>query len=134
MSVVKSKRGESDMEFIHTARELQIYTIRKCASFPKRYTFYLNRQIADHANKVYQCVVMANSTYPTNIHEVQVRRDYLMKANAILQSLVAQIETAHEIFGLEARVMKHWMDLVGKEIRLVKGTLKKDKERYKNIK
>lgn len=134
MSVVKSKRGESGMEFVHTARELQIYTLKKCASFPKRYTFYINAPIARHANQIYQCVVMANSTYPTNQHEVQIRRDYLMKANALLQSLVAQIETAHEIFGLETRIMKYWMDLVEKEIRLVKGTIKRDKERYKNIK
>jgi len=134
MSVVRSKREESNMEYIHTARELQIYTIRKCAGFPKRYTFYVNQPIADHANKIYRCVVMANSVYPTNAHEVQIRRDYLIKANAILHSLVAQIETAHEIFGLEAKVIKYWMELVEKEIRLVKGTLKKDKERYKNMK
>ena len=40
---------------------------------------------------------------------------------------------SYELFGLEPNVMKFWMDLVDKEIRLVKGTLKKDKERYKNI-
>ena len=78
MSVVRSKREESNMEYIHTARELQIYTIRKCAGFPKRYTFYVNQPIADHANKIYRCVVMANSVYPTNAHEVQIRRDYLI--------------------------------------------------------
>jgi hypothetical protein len=133
MSVVKSKRGESDMEFIHTARELQIYTIKKCAAFPKRYTFYINQPIAELANRIYTCVVMANSIYPTNAHEVQLRRDYLLKANATLYSLVSQIETAHEIFGLETRVMKYWMTLVNREIRLIKGVLKKDKARYKNI-
>ena len=29
--------------------------------------------------------------------------------------------------------MRFWMDLVDKEIRLVKAVLKKDKERYKNL-
>lgn len=46
MSVPKGKRGESDVEFLRTARELQLYTIKKCVSFPKRYTFYVSQPIA----------------------------------------------------------------------------------------
>ena len=133
MTVIRSKRAESEMEFIHTARQLQIYTIQKCVGFPKRYTFYIAQPIANAATRVHEYTKMANSIYPTNAHEVQLRRDYLIKANAELNSLVSQIEVAHELFGLEPNVMKVWMDLVEKEIRLVKGTLKKDKERYKNI-
>ena len=133
MSVIRSKRSESEMEFIYTARQLQIYTIQKCVGFPKRYTFYVSQPIANAATRVHEYVKKANSIYPTNSHEVQIRRDYLLRANAELNSLVSQIEVAHELFGLELRVMKYWMDLVEKEIRLVKGTLKKDKERYKSI-
>ena len=133
MSVIKSKRTESGMEFVHTARELQIYTIKKCVSFPKRYTFYISQPIANSATRIHEYVKMANSIYPLNAHEAQIRRDYLIKANAELNSLVSQIEVAHEIFGLEPNVMKFWMDIVEREIRLVKGTLKKDRERYKDL-
>ena len=133
MSVVRSKRGESDMEFVHTARELQIYTIKKCISFPKRYTFYISQPISEAATHIHQFVKMANSIYPLNAHEAQMRRDYLLRANAELNSLISQIEVAHELFGLEHNVMKFWMDIVDREIRLVKGTLKKDRERYKNL-
>lgn len=122
------------MEFIYTARRLQIYTIQKCVNFPKRYTFYISQPIAESATHIHENVKMANSIYPTNAHEVQLRRDYLLQANAQLNSLVSQIEVAHELFGLEPNVMKYWMDLVDSEIHLVKGVLKKDKERYKNIK
>ena len=133
MSVIRSQRAESEMEFIYTARELQKYTIQKCVGFPKRYTFYVSQPIANSATRIQQYVKMANSVYPTNAHEAQIRRDYLIKANAELNSLVSQIEVAHELFGLEPNVMKYWMDIVEKEIRLVKGTMKKDKERYKNL-
>ena len=133
MTVIRSKRAESEMEFVHTARQLQIYTIQKCVGFPKRYTFFIAQPISNSATRVHEYVKMANSVYPTNAHEVQMRRDYLLRANAELNSLVSQVEVAHELFGLETNVMKFWMDLVEKEIRLVKGTLKKDKERYKNI-
>lgn len=133
MSVIKSKRGESNMEFIYNARKLQIYTIQKCAGFPKRYTFYLGQPIAEIAKNIHHYVKCANSIYPLNQHEVQLRRDYLLRANAELNSLISQIEVASEMFGLEPDVMKYWMDIVEREIRLVKGVLKEDRERYKNL-
>ena len=133
MAVLKTNRNESDMEFVHTARQLQIHTIQKCVGFPKRYTFYIAQPIAACATRIHEFVKCANSVYPTNQHEAQIRRDYLLRANAELQSLVSQIEVAHELFGLEPDKMKFWMDIVEKEIRLVKGTMKKDRERYQNL-
>ena len=121
------------MEFIHTARQLQIHSIQKCVGFPKRYTFYVGQPIAEMATRIHEYVKCANSIYPLNQHEVQLRRDYLLKANAELNSLVSQIEVAGELFGIEGDKMKYWLDIVEKEIRLVKGTLKKDRERYKDL-
>lgn len=133
MSVPRSKRATSEMEFVHTARELQIYTIKKCVNFPKRYTFYISQPIANASTRIHEYVKMANSIYPTNQHEAQIRRDYLLRANAELQSMVSQIEVAAEIFGIDGDSMKYWMNLIEQEIKLVHGTLKKDKTRYKNL-
>ena len=133
MSVIKSKRNESEMEFVHTARQLQIHTIQKCVGFPKRYTFYVSQPIANCATRIHEYVKCANSIYPTNQHEVQMRRDYMLRANAELNSLISQIEVANELFGIEAEKMKFWMDIVEQEIRLVKGAMKKDRERYKDL-
>lgn len=121
------------MEFIHTARQLQIHTIQKCVSFPKRYTFYVGQPMAECATRIHEYVKCANSIYPVNQHEVQIRRDYLLRANAELNSLVSQIEVAGELFGLEPDKMRFWIEIVEKEIRLVKGTMKKDRERYKDL-
>lgn len=133
MSVIKSQRGESEMQFIQTARQLQIYTIHKCVSMPKRYTFYVSQPIANCSTRIYEFVKCANSIYPTNQHEVQIRRDYMLRANAELNSLVSQIEVAQELFGIEPDTMKYWMDIVEQEIRYVKGAMKRDRERYKNL-
>lgn len=133
MSVVRSRRGESEVEFLHTARELEMYSIRKCVNFPKRFTFYLSQPIANIATRIYENVKKANSIYPTNQHEAQVRRDYLLTANAELFNLVSQVEVAHEMFGLEPNVMAYWSEIIEKEVRLVKALMKKDKERYKNL-
>lgn len=37
------------------------------------------------------------------------------------------------MFGIEEKAMMYWMEMVSKEIRLVKGAMKKDKERYKDL-
>ena len=121
------------MEFIHTARELQIHSIRKAAGFPKRYTFYVSQHIVDAATNVHKWAKMGNSIYPTNQHEVQVRRDYMMRALAELQALVSQIEVAAELFPIDGKQMRYWMDLVNKEDRLLRAVLKSDKARYQNL-
>ena len=121
------------MEFIHNARQLQIYTIQKCVGFPKRYTFYISQPLSNCATRIHEYVKCANSIYPLNQHEAQMRRDYLLRANAELNSLVSQIEVANELFGIESNKMKFWMDIVEKEIRLIKGTMKKDRERYRDL-
>lgn len=97
MAVIKSKRSESEMEFIYTARQLQMYTIQRCVNFPKRYTFYVGQPIAESSTRIHQYVKCANSVYPLNQHEAQIRRDYLLKANAELNSMISQIEVAAEL-------------------------------------
>lgn len=39
MSVYKSKRGTSAMQFIETARQLEAHTFACCIKAPKRYSF-----------------------------------------------------------------------------------------------
>ena len=133
MSVLRGDRNESKMQFLFNARELQIYTIRKCVNFPKRYTFYVSQQIANSATRVYECVKKGNSIYPLNKHEAQMRRDYFHEANAELQSLISQIEVAKELFEIEAKTMEHWLGYIDDEIRLLKALMKTERERYKDL-
>ena len=133
MSVIKSKRSVSEMEFIATARKLEIHTIKKCVNFPKRYTFYVSQPLAAAATRVYENVKKGNSIYPTNQHEVQMRRDFFLIAHAELQSVISQLEVAAELFGIDADAMKYWMELIDTEIKLVKAVLKNDRTRYKDL-
>ena len=74
MSVLKLKRGESAMQFIETARELEIYTIKQYARFSKRFMFLIMKDIVALAKAVYNNVKAANSVYPVNVAEVQLRK------------------------------------------------------------
>ena len=37
MSVYKSKRSTSAIQYVENARQLQVFTIKNCVKFPKRY-------------------------------------------------------------------------------------------------
>ena len=45
MSVYKSKRGESSVQFIETARQLEAHTFACCMKAPKRYERFLTGRI-----------------------------------------------------------------------------------------
>ena len=121
------------MEFLATARKLQIYTIQKCVNFPKRYTFYVSQPLANAATRVYEYVKCANSIYPLNQHEAQLRRDCFIKANAELNSIASQLVVAQELFGIDMETLMYWADMVNTEIRLVKAVMKDDRDRYKDL-
>ena len=47
MSVYKSKRGESSVQFIETARQLEAHTFACCMKAPKRYERFLTGRIME---------------------------------------------------------------------------------------
>jgi hypothetical protein len=133
ISVIKSKRSVSNIEFLYNARNLEIYSIKKCTNFPKRYTFYISQPIANASVRIYELAKCGNSIYPTNQHEIQLRRDYFLKAKAELYSLISQVEVACELFNIENKTLTYWMSLINNEINLIKGVIKSDKNRYSNL-
>lgn len=133
MSVIKSERSTSEIQFLHAARELHIYSIKKCVNFLKRYTFYVSQPLANTATRIHEYVKCGNSIYPTNKHEAQMRLDYFLKAKAELNNMVSQIEVANELFSIEPNSIKHWMSLVSTEIKLVSVAIKADRARYKDL-
>ncbi|MBQ7930063.1 MAG: hypothetical protein IKY16_06600 [Bacteroidales bacterium] len=133
MSVVKSERTQSTMEFLDNAHKLYIYTVQQCVNFPKRYTFYVSTEIAAVAGDILVSLKSGNSIYPRNAHEAQVRRDWFMKAYTQVQSLISLINAAHEMFGISGKTMQRWMEMISIEANLIKGVLEADKKRFKNL-
>lgn len=135
MTVLSSKRRESETEFIHTARKLQIFTLRCCKKFPTRYWGYWLAYLIGPAASITSNVEHANSIYPLCQEEVKLRRSFFIKALGDITNLASQIEIVYEAetFQLEARIKTEWIALIDKEERLIKGVMKKDRERYKNI-
>lgn len=140
MSVPKSKRSESVVQFLETARELEIYTIKECARFPKRYMFLITKDVVDLSKKVYNDVKAANSIYPTNAAEVQLRKNYIIQANCALQCLLSQLDIAREFIRstdankpIKSTVWEGWVNLITTEAKLLASLKESDKKRYKDL-
>ena len=94
---------------------------------------HVSLAVANASTKIYELAKCGNSIYPTNQHEVQLRKDYFLKAKAELYSLISQVEVACELFNIENKALKYWMNLINNEINLIKGVIKSDKNRYSNL-
>ena len=88
MSVYKSKRSTSAIQYVENARQLQVFTIKNCVKFPKRYTYIVVQKIANLVEDIDTHVRVAESMMPTNLHEAQLKRDELTPPPCLLPSFV----------------------------------------------
>ena len=100
MSVPKFMRGESNVQFIETARRLELHAFSVVTKAPKRYGPYLLYPIMQLCSTVHDEVRAANNIYPTNKHEAQMRRDCLTRANIALQNLSPKLALLYDAIFL----------------------------------
>ena len=136
MSVLRSDRKESDMQFIVNAMDLYSATVQYSNKIPKRYTFTVAQKITDKAGEILDHVIEGNSFPVSNQHEAQIRRDQFLMAMAKIRSLSCRIEAIKRIPNvqiLDIGTVERWMKMLDKELILIKGVMKSDRERYKNL-
>lgn len=143
MSVYKSKRGVSAIRFIEVARQLEVHTLACCVKSPKRYTFFLTTEIMRLASEIHERVKTANTIFPVNKHEAQLRRDEFTMAYAACSNLDSKLILLYDIIKKEPdkekykwidNAMKEWSKLICEEKDLIKGIKKSDRQRYKDLK
>lgn len=140
MSVYKALRGDSPVQFVETARKLAVFTRKNCLKMPKRYTFYGAQELSALADAVYNEVKMANSIFPGNQADAQLRRNHLTEANAALQALVGQLGIMADLLKQNPEkltwldnALEEWAIMITDEAKLISGVKKSDKERYKKL-
>lgn len=133
MSVPRSQRQTSSLEFIMNARRLQIFTIERVDNFPNRRKQSTGYPLIADARYIHENVKRANNLYPTNQHEYEMRRDFLLLARGKLDSMIAQIEVAFEVCKFDVKILKTWSALCANEITLINGVLESDKRRYSGL-
>lgn len=140
MSVYKSKRSESSVQFIETARQLEAHTFACCMKAPKRYERFLTGRIMELSSEVHDRVRAANNIWPTNRHEAQLRRDELTRANIALQNLDPKLQLLYEAARQNpegckwiGKAMEQWGAMIAEEAKLLAAVRKKDRQRYKDL-
>lgn len=145
MSVPAYRRNESAIQYLETARELEIYTIRYCSKFPKRFMFLITKHIVELSHSVYDNAKAENSVYPLNKDEEKLRIGYLTRAICDLECLASQLEVAHDLIthfetgtpqnsktkAIQPKVWEEWSETMLKELRLLKSVRKSLHEKYK---
>ncbi len=140
MSVIKSKRNESSMQFIQTAKELEAFALSVCIKAPKRYAPYLTEKIFALASTVHDEVRAANNIIPLNKHEAQMRRDHLIAANCALQNLDPKLQLLYdailqnpEKFPWVDHAMEQFGKYIAEEAKLISKVKQADRARYANL-
>lgn len=133
MSVLKNNRQESSVQFLENAYELQVAVYKLVVKFPKRYTFILANPIAELAQHCHMNTKCANSIYPANAHELQIRKDYINRAIGNCQNLSSQMDIASNLFSADINGFKPVLPLLRDQLRLLKGLKESDKKRFKTL-
>lgn len=140
MSVLKSMRGESSMQFIETARKMELHAFSVCTKAPKRYMPFLTSRIMELASTVHEEVRSANNIMPRNQHEAQLRRDHLINANNALQNLSPKLTMLYDAILQNPEkcpwidnAMKVFGEFITDEAQLIAKVKKSDNERYKEL-
>ena len=139
MSVPKSKRTESQVQYVTTAGEIYKAVLQYCLKLPTRYSDIVARPLVELANNVYTNTMAANTIHHTTKHEAQMRVDHIILAKNYLFSLQAQLQIAHEIISSNKET-KPWMlkticrigELIAEENKLLGGVLNKYRQNWKS--
>jgi len=136
MSVLAGKRAESKMEFMNTAHELEIYTIKLTMrenAIPKRYRYVIGRPLTDSARALNQNITYANGIYPTNKTEFELRRAYQKKAILEIKNMFELMRITTELIPLKNSTLEEWVRLASTEETLLRKWMQADKQRYKDL-
>ena len=121
------------MDVIDKAEDLAVTAIAKVTNeskFPKRYRWCLNDPIMKMAIQINTLVHSANSIYPTNKREMELRNQYQLKAIAEINGLMSMISVAKKSFKLDLNSVANWLKDLVDERALLKRWYEGDKDKY----
>lgn len=155
MSVLKSKRNESRVEYVATADKIYSETIQFLSKLSARYSRLLAPDTIHLASEVVSYAKKADDAYPSDIVRLDLRERHLLNARGALKSLDIALYHCYDVMMMnpescfeaksgkqnEASKAINKLDkmaqslgtLIDKEGVLLTGVLKSDSERRKKL-
>lgn len=138
MGVLKNKRGESQMEFYHTATLARAELTRFVMNdniVPKRWRPVFTFPIIEKVIALIDNITAANTIYPQSMHEYEMRRDYQTKAIITVEQIIQLLQFMLSTLPVSADKFQTVTELLMKEGALLRGWRKADnklKEKFEN--
>lgn len=136
MTVLKSKRRESDFEVFHhyyeTRKKLTDLVYRRfgykgTTEFEKWFIDGESRIMLNRLADIQKNITMANSIYPLYIVECDERRKFQDFALGLLYDVLQELQFILEMLpNLDKNKFVIYTDMINKEIRLIKGWRQSD--------
>lgn len=135
MAVLKSKRGESSIQFLDTAFNIEEFTIRQCMKLPKRSMFFVGERTVNLASEMAECLRRANTIYLDSVEKFDARTRLLMQASQALQCLISKVNLISRLYpeSLSANIFCEWSEMLVEEFKLIAKLKKSDLERKKKF-
>ena len=100
LSVLKYKRNESKAEYLNTANQIYIETLRFLTRLSNRYSRLVSGNVIQLAAEVLNHVEKANSIYPSDDERKKLRKAHLLEARASLMALDVHLTHCYELISL----------------------------------
>ena len=97
MSVLKMNRTESKAEYVNTANQIYLGTLRFLTRLSARYARILAQPVAELASEVLDHAEKANSIYPSDEQRKKLRKAHLLEARASLMALDVHMSHCYDI-------------------------------------
>lgn len=104
------------------------------SEYPDWIVAKLRDSIWDDAHSMMRNITSAYTVWATNLSEAYERRNHINQAIADCECLLKDLEEAIDILPVDADKYMHYVDMIEKEIALLKGWRKTDNKRIREMK
>lgn len=129
MSVLKNQRSQSQLEFYHTATLIRNELTRFVMNdkvVPKRWRPVFTFPMIEKLIGLIDYITAANTIYPQNLHEVEMRRDYQTKSIITVEQILQLLQYMISTLEVDPNKFKPAVELLMKEAALLRGWRKSD--------
>ena len=127
------ERKESTLSFLSNAEKLQHLTNRIVMNdkyVPKKYRYVWTQEAFRLSMNIFKNVRRANIIYPKNVRELELRIEYLMKAESDAEALLSQTAFARQTFDIPNGLQKEWEKLCINTKNAIRKRRKEDADRF----
>ena len=129
-NVLKNRRSISELEFYQNAIRLRAELTRFILSeknVPKSYRLYFALPMKQKLSELFDNITAANTIYPSNEHELQLRRDYQTKAIITCEQILQELHYMISVLPINVDRLNPEVEMLLKEVALLKAWRKSSK-------